>query len=134
MQVPLGVLLHNENKLDEMAKILEHYMTLVPTMSCQQQVELPNGAEIEVDNTQFHPILFGGDQLTVARIRGAQTLRDTQDNPVDRLEGVRPVVEDWHTRMVLLKVSVHTSYMVQNHYSLCAGHLETTLESGIKSR
>ena len=105
MQVPLGVLLHNENKLDEMGKILSHYMSLVPTMALQQEISLPNGATIEIDNTQFFPILFGGDQLTVARIRGAQALRDTHDNAVDRLQGVIPVIEDWHARMALMKVT-----------------------------
>ena len=50
-----------------------------------------------------HNFLFGGDQLTVARIRGAQILRDTQDKPVDRFEGIIPVIEDWHTRTTLLK-------------------------------
>lgn len=65
---------------------------------------MPNGNEIDVDNTQFHPILFGGYQLTVARIRGTQILRDTHDSPCERLEGLVPVVEDWHARMALLKV------------------------------
>ena len=97
-KVPLGVCLQNENKLDEMGKILYHYMTLVPS---ECEVLLPNGSSILVDNTQFHSILFGGDQLTVARIRGTKALRDTEENPVHRLEGVTPVIEDWHA---LLKV------------------------------
>ena len=96
--------MHNENKLDEMGKILSHYMSLVPTMRAEQQVTLPNAATITNDNTQLFPILFGGDQLTVARARGTQALRDTHDNPIDRLQGVVPVVEDWHARMALLKV------------------------------
>ena len=99
------MLLYNENKLDEMGKILEHYMSLVPTLESMQQILLPNGSEIEIDNTQFHPILFGGDQLTVARIRGTKVLRDTHDTPSERFEGIVPVVEDWHARMALLKVS-----------------------------
>lgn len=103
-QVPLGVLLHNENKLDEMGKILEHYMTLVPTTAHVGHYSLPSGDIMDFDDTRFHKILFGGDQLTVARIRGTQALRDTQDKPTDRLEGVSPVVEDWHTRMTLMKV------------------------------
>ena len=31
---------------------------------------------------------MGGDQLTVARVRGTQALRQAQDRPVDRLEGL----------------------------------------------
>ena len=103
-KVPLGVCLQNENKLDEMGKILDHYMTLVPSVPSECEVLLPNGSNILVDNTQFHSILFGGDQLTVARIRGTKALRDTEENPVHRLEGVTPVIEDWHARMALLKV------------------------------
>ena len=98
------MLLHDENKLDEMGKILSHYMTLVPTMVLEQELSLPNGAVVDIDNTQFFPILFGGDQLTVARMRGTQALRDTHDNPVDRLQGVVTVIEDWHARMALMKV------------------------------
>ena len=32
VKVPLGVLLYNENKLDEMSKILDHLMALVPRL------------------------------------------------------------------------------------------------------
>ena len=104
MQIPLGVLLHNENKLDEMGKILAHYMKLVPTVEAEGHLRLPTGSVIDFDDTRFSSILFGGDQLTIARIRGTQALRDTQDKCVDRFEGLHPVVEDWHSRMTLMKV------------------------------
>ena len=105
MKVPLGVLLHNENKLDEMAKILTYYMKLVPTVEAEGHRQLPNGSVLDFDDTRFFSILFGGDQLTVARIRGTQIHRDTHDQRVDRFEGLVPVVEDWHSRMTLMKVS-----------------------------
>lgn len=73
-------------------------------LKIQHDVRLSNGVVVEVDNTQFSPILFCGDQLTVARMRGAMTLRDTHDTPVDRCEGIAPVIEDWHARMALMKV------------------------------
>ena len=98
------MLLLDEKKLDDMAKILSHYMELVPKMEANGQIQLPNGSAVEVDTTQFFPILFGGDQLTVVRIRGTQLLHDTQDNRCDRFEGILPVVEDWHSRMTLMKV------------------------------
>ena len=79
-------------------------MTLVPSTAAVGHYSLPNGDDMEFDDTKFHQILFGGDQLTVAWMRGTQALRDTQDKPIDRLEGVTPVVEDWHTRMTLMKV------------------------------
>ena len=87
-----------------MGKILDYYMKLVPTLKAEQCVSLPNGSVVNTDNTQFFSILFGGDQLTVARMRGTQALRDTHDTAVDRCEGITPVIEDWHARMALLKV------------------------------
>ena len=105
VKVPLGVLLYNENKLDEMSKILDHLMALVPTLPKTGQLTLPNGSKLDFDNTQFFQVLMGGDQLTVARVRGTQALRQAQDRPVDRLEGLIPVIEDWHARMALVRVS-----------------------------
>ena len=96
--------MHDENKLDEMGKILDYYMKLVPALRCEQHVSLPNGGVIDTDNTQFFSILFGGDQLTVARIRSTQALRDTHDSAVDCCEGIISVIEDWHSRMTLMKV------------------------------
>ena len=98
------MLLFNENKLDEMGQILDHYMKLVPTTKRTRQQPLPNGDTIETDDSQFIDILFGGDQLTVARIRGVQALRDTEAKRADRFEGLLPVIEDWHTRMTAMKV------------------------------
>ena len=106
LQIPLGVQLHNENKLDEMGKILEHFMTLVPTLPADGHKVLPNGSILEFDNTQFSQVLIGGDQLTAARIRGTQANRVTQDMPIDRLQGLLAVTEDWHSRMALIKVSL----------------------------
>ena len=100
------MLLHNENKLDEMSLILDHYMKLVPSLPFEGYITHPRGGVLEFDDTRFFPILFGGDQLTVARVRGTQALRDTTDNCVDRLEGVAAVVEDWHARMALVRVSL----------------------------
>ena len=53
----------------------------------------------------FHQILFGGDQLTRARAYGSQQLRSGGDRAKIRLEGVIPVVEDWHAKKILLGVS-----------------------------
>ena len=105
MQVPLGVLLHDENKLEEMSLILTHYMKLVPALVVEGHLTLPQGGVLDFDDTRFFSILFGGDQLTAARMRGTQALRDTQEKCVDRLEGLVPVIEDWHARMALMKVT-----------------------------
>ena len=98
------MLLLNENKLEDMSKILEHYMKLVPSLSAEGKYTLSNGEVISFDDTRFWEVLFGGDQLTVARIRGTQALRDTEETALNRLQGIVPIVEDWHTRMTFLKV------------------------------
>ena len=91
-----------------MGTILAHYMTLVPTVQAEGHLTLSNGSVLDFDDTRFHQILFGGDQFTVARIRGTQALRDTHDKQVDRLNGLIPVIEDcnWHGRMTVMKVNI----------------------------
>ncbi len=101
----MGVLLHNENKLDEMSKILEHLMKFAPTLAKEEEEELPNGTVLKRDRSQVFKVLVGGDQLTSARIRGTQALRVTQDKVVDKLQGLVAVSEDWHSRMGLMNVS-----------------------------
>lgn len=93
------MLLKNENKLDEMSHILEHFMKLVPIIPAEGVHILPNGSEITFDDTHFFRILLGGDQLTVARVHGTQALRATEDKAIDRLEGIIPIVADWHARI-----------------------------------
>ncbi len=65
----MGVLLHNENKLDEMSKILDHLMKFVPTLPKEGEIS-PDASKVTFDNTRFFKILLGGDQLTAARVRG----------------------------------------------------------------
>ncbi len=88
-----------------MANILgEFHSHYVPTKPSERSIVLPDGSTKSVDTTQFFSILFGGDQLTVARARGTAALRASHDGLVDRLEGIMPVVEDWHARLTLMKV------------------------------
>lgn len=100
----MGVQLLNENKLDEMGQIMEKIHTYVPTAAAEGTHTLPSGHQVSFDDSKFHEILFGGDQLTVARARGAQVLRSTHDKAVSRLTGLVPVIEDWHARMTMMKV------------------------------
>ena len=101
----MGVLLHDENKLDGMNNILQHFMKYVPTLTREGEMPLPDENVFTFDDTTFSKILFGGDQLTAARMRGTQTLLVLTTTPTDRLEGVIPVLEDWHSRMALVDVS-----------------------------
>lgn len=92
---------------------MSEFHKYVPTCSQEGQLTLPNGSTIEFDDTRFFQILFGGDQLTAARARGAQALRATHDTAKERLEGLCPVVEDWHARMIFMKACV------EYHYHYC---------------
>ena len=42
-----------------------------------------------------------------------KALRDKHDRAIDRLEGIIPVVEDWHARMTLLKVNFPYGYIYE---------------------
>ena len=64
----------------------------------------------QIEHDTFHKILFGGDQLTVARARGSQRIRINSETGVDRLQGLVPVAEDWHTLVILLGVSILMMY------------------------
>ena len=93
-----------------MAEILDSIRKYVPTKRTTQEFDVPHGDEvtgiehISVQVDHFHHILLGGDQLTVARIRGAQSVRNNSENGRSCLGGFIPVVEDWHTKMCYLKV------------------------------
>ena len=49
----------------------------------------------------MYNISIGGDQLTVARIRGSQRVLFNSENGREHLEGFIPMIEDWHTKYVL---------------------------------
>lgn len=86
---------------------MEHYQQYVPINSTEDHYTDPsNGDVIDIHIDDFHHILFGGDQLTVERARGSQKVRSNSERGRERLEGLQPVVEDWHSRVALLKVHV----------------------------
>ena len=78
--MPLGILLHDENKLNEITHVLDHYMQLVPKLEANGFLLLANGEKIEFDDTKFNAKLLGGDQLTVVCVHSTQALRDTLDS------------------------------------------------------
>lgn len=100
------MILKNENKTDEMVDILDILHKYVPSeRSTQNYLVAPNEVfSMQLDH--FSHVLIGGDQLTAARIRGAQRVRGNSDNGRDRLEGLVPVVEDWHAKVCFLQVRI----------------------------
>lgn len=103
-QVPLGILLHNENKLDEMCKIMDEHHKYVPTNPKEVTDSLPDGDTITHSDFDKWETLFGGDQLTAARSRGAASIRANHPNAHQHLQGLIPTVEDWHAKMTFMKV------------------------------
>ena len=57
-----------------MTKNVEKFHELVPTLSHEGHLKLSNGGVLDFDDTRLFRIHLGGDQLTVAHARGAQTL------------------------------------------------------------
>ena len=77
------MILKNENINGEMIEIMENFHQYVPTKSVGSSREI------------------GGDHLTCARARSAKHHRQDSATAVERMEGLLPVVEDWHTKMCL---------------------------------
>lgn len=100
----MGVLRKNENKPQEMLEILTHLHQYIPTIHHFHDKVISTGADVVTDETALYPILMGGDQLTAARARSALRLKLNSYTPCKKLEGIVPVVEDWHTKVNLLKV------------------------------
>ena len=87
-----------------MCKILDGLHEYVPESALTSEVTLDSGEVKTQVEYKLTKILLGGDQLTVARAYGAKGIRANHDDSKSRLEGIIPVVEDWHTRMTLMQV------------------------------
>ena len=73
----------------------------------EKEVDVPEETPTKVEIDYFHPILFGGDQMTCVRIRGAQGIRENAISGRARFEGVVPVVEDWHAKVCFMQVTFY---------------------------
>ena len=115
MQVPLGVIFKNEN---EMVDIMDHLNQYVPTEVTHTTVQMPGRAPKRMQINTMHKVLIGGDQLMVARMEGAKSMREDSQHDAGRLDGFIPVVEDWHTKVCLLEVRLfHVAMMI---HSVCS--------------
>ncbi len=89
-----------------MISILGSLHEYVPTLTSPYTTEVPGSSEtVEYPVDSFHYVLLGGDQLTAKRARGSQGIRSNSERGKERLEGLLPIVEDWHAKVVLLGVS-----------------------------
>lgn len=93
---------------EDMIQIVEGLHSYVPTLTSTEHVDVPGTPDsLQVTLDRFHYTLFGGDMLTAARARESKSIRSNSVRGKDRLEGVIPVVEDWHTKLCLLEVCMY---------------------------
>ena len=90
LKVPLGIQLKNEAKLQDMAEILDDLNRYVPIQ--------------QIDGVTLVPRIIFGDQLTIARIRGAAILRSPEVKEEHQLKQFVGVISDWHARLCFVTV------------------------------
>ena len=102
----MGVLPKCENNYDDMIFIMERAHQYVPVNTTMMEIDLPASEEkLSLVVTEFHKLLFGGDQLTAKRGRGSQRIRCNSVTPSEQISGLVPTSEDWNTKVCFLTVS-----------------------------
>ncbi|KAK3700947.1 hypothetical protein QZH41_017114, partial [Actinostola sp. cb2023] len=96
--VHLGLLEKNENSTQDMVDILKHinenYVPIVQVVNDDGEEEINIARKI----------MFGEDQLTVERSRGAIAAVADSESPFLRMEGIIPKAEDFHCEMQFLQM------------------------------
>ena len=65
-----------------MVEIMSHLHQYVPTVTYLENFSIQGmGVSVQVPRAKLDKILFGGDQLTAARARGAQRIRMNSTSP-----------------------------------------------------
>ena len=100
----LGIICKNENVVDQMCTIMDQLQTYAPAVQSTKQLSLLEDGVVELDDVDFHRLLIGGDQLTVARCRGSAAVRSDHSTSTECLRGLTPVSEDWHAKRSYLIV------------------------------
>ena len=68
-----------------MVEIMTEMHTYVPTISQHVQLDVEGESPVTVKCDHFQNVLLGGDQLTLARARGAQRVRENSTDGSGRL-------------------------------------------------
>ena len=105
----MGIILKNEAKTEDMVAILKHIADYVPTVRASRIKNISTGEQVQVDASKMHSILVGGDQMTAARARAAKETQLNGQTSFKRLDGIIPVLEDWHTKGNFMGVSCFKS-------------------------
>lgn len=92
-----------------MISILDSVHQYVPTETHVVTTDVSgspgNSETVEFPVDDFHYIVFGGDQLTAKRAQEAQNICSNSQRGKDHLNGLFPIIEDWHAKVCLLGVS-----------------------------
>lgn len=89
----------------DILKAMHSYVPTIKRTTTEKVVVNEVEEEVQLVKEEVQPVLFGGDQMTIERSRSIQNVLSNSDSVSARLEGLTPVVEDWHTKMCLYKVS-----------------------------
>ena len=76
----------------------------VPAVEYEERTRCDEISDVIVKDAVMYPLLFGGDQLSVARQRTALKVMSNAETPALRMEGLIPTIEDWHTKLTFLEV------------------------------
>lgn len=98
---------YNEMYYEDMIKALEHIQRYVPSKDVEQELIVPSqtGQEtVKFVEKKHRTMIVSGDQLNVSRIRGSQRIRGNSDTSEQRLDGLLPVSDDWHSKMCFMEV------------------------------
>jgi L1 cell adhesion molecule like protein len=88
-----------------MTHIMAHLQQYVPLNTQEdEEVDPMDGEAVKIFIDNFHYVLFGGDQLTVERAFGAKNSKKNENRALEQLDGLLPVIEDWHAKVCMLKV------------------------------
>ena len=91
-------------KRDEMVQIMSHLHQYVPSYEYNVSTFIPSINETVVETKAVvKTTLFGGDQLTSSRGKGALKARVNADSPSSRFDGLLPIMEDWHTKVLFFR-------------------------------
>ena len=131
------MILPSEISNEGMVLIMDKIHTYVTTVPTPIELECPKSDEpTTMIKDDFHNILKGGDQLTVARARSSKRIRSNSLHSLDRLESLIPVFEDWHAKGCLISVSLHAHVTITRTNSwtnfFCTGHVEAILQYYIR--
>ena len=93
----------SEQETEGMVDIMEHIQRYAPVTS----------------SGTIHPLLFGGDQLTRERAYNAKL---QSADPLKKLQGIIPKVEDWHARFTFYQVLYINSYCILSVTVFCPSY------------